>query len=113
MDLFGVLPDVIKPTKELLAKILRTFKEPVVRYVLARVLPDSFLSIVFRPVARKLEHLHIVLVRLEPLLDFLLGVIGGIVLDQVDPVTTAVEKGHHHLLQESQIGFPLKILFLV
>ena len=46
-------------------------------------------------------------------MGFLFFVIRSIVLNQVDAVVTAVEGGHDHLLQESQIGLPLKIVFLM
>jgi hypothetical protein len=39
--------------------------------------------------------------------------IRSIVLHQINPVAAAVEGGHHDLLQEGQIGFPRKIIFLV
>jgi hypothetical protein len=40
-------------------------------------------------------------------------VIGGIVLNQEDPVMAAIESGHHPLLQESLLGLPLKVVFLM
>src|SRR5439155_25701071 len=43
---------------------------------------------------------------------FLHFVIRRVDFNQVDPVA-AVEGGHHHLLQESQIGLPLKIILLM
>ena len=46
-------------------------------------------------------------------MGFLFFVIRSIVLNQVDSVVTAVEGGHDHRLQESQIGLPLKIVFLM
>ena len=56
----------------------------------------------------KMEDFHIAAVRLEPVTRFLLFVIGSIVLNKVDAVATAIEGRHHHLLQEGQIGLPLK-----
>src|SRR5260370_11661354 len=81
--------------------------------MLARVMTDSFGRIQFRPVGRKLEDFHVATVRLEPVMGFLFFVIRSIVLNQVDSVVTAVEGGHDHLLQESQIGLPLKTVFLM
>src|SRR5207253_10634036 len=54
----------------------------------------AFGRIQFRPVGREREHFHISAVRSEPVRDFRLGVIRGIVLNQVDAVTAAVEGGH-------------------
>ena len=108
-----MVPHVIEPAEERVTKILRSFKEPIVSDVFARVVPDAFGRIQFRPVGREREHFHISAVRSEPVRDFRLGVIRGIVLNQVDAVTAAVEGGHHHLLHESQIGLPLKVIFLM
>ena len=74
--------------------ILRSFKEPIVCDMLARVMPDSFGRIQFRPVGRKLEDFHVATVRLEPVVGFLFFVIPSIVLNQVDAVVTAVEGRH-------------------
>ncbi len=65
-DFFWVLPHIVKPMKERPAEILGVFIEPIVRDVLARVFPNSFLSIQLRPVGRKVESFHVALVRLEP-----------------------------------------------
>src|SRR5438552_12831684 len=108
-----MVPHVIEPAEERVTKILRSFKEPIVSDVFARVVPDAFGRIQFRPVGREREHFHISAVRSEPVRDFRLGVIRGIVLNQVDAVTAAIEGGHHHLLHESQIGLPLKVIFLM
>ena len=80
-DFFWVLPHIVKPMKERPAEILGVFIEPIVRDVLARVFPNSFLSIQLRPVGRKVESFHVALVRLEPLIGFLLGVIRSVVLN--------------------------------
>ena len=80
--------------------------------VLARVVPDPFGRIQFRPVGRKREDFDIAAVRLEPVIGLLLLMIRSIVLHQINPVAAAVEGGHHDLLQEGQIGFPRKIIFL-
>ena len=104
---------VIESVEERATKILRSFKEPIVCDMPARVLPDSFGRIQFWPVGRKLEDFYVATVRLEPVMGLLFFVIRSIVLNQVDAVVTAVEGGHDHLLQESQIGLPLKIVFLM
>src|SRR5215472_818690 len=112
-DLLGMMSDVIELVEERGAKILWVFKESIVCDVLARVVPDAFGRIQLRPVRRKLEYFHVAAVGFEPVIGFFLLVIRGIVLNQVDPMTAPVEGRHHHLLQEGQIGFPLKIILLM
>ena len=102
---------VLELAEERLTKILRGLKESIVCDMLAGVLPDPFGGIQFWPVGRELKDLQITAIRLEPILGFLLFVIRRVVLNQVDPVTAAIEGGHDHLLQERQIGLPLKIAF--
>ncbi len=75
-----MVPHVIEPAEERVTKILRSFKEPIVSDVFARVVPDAFGRIQFRPVGREREHFHISAVRSEPVRDFRLGVIRGVVL---------------------------------
>lgn len=70
-DLLGMLPHVIEFVEERGTKILRSFKEPIVCDVLARVIPDPFGCIQFWPVGRKLEDLHVAAVRFEPVSCFL------------------------------------------
>jgi len=112
-DLLGMMSDVIELVEERGAKILWVFKESIVRDVLARVVPDALGRIQLRPVRRKLEYFHVAAVGFEPVIGFLLFVIRGIVLNQVDPMAAPVKGWHHHLLQEGQIGFPLKIILLM
>ena len=112
-DLLRMLSHIVKPAKQRVAKILGAFKKAIVCDMLARVVPDSLCGIQLRPVGRKLEDFHIAAVRLEPLRRFLLFVIRSIVLNQIDAVAASVEGGHDHLLQKSQIGLPLKIVFLM
>jgi len=112
-DLLRMLSHKVKPAKQRVAKILSSFKKPIVCDMLARVVPDSLRCIQLRPVGRKLEDFHVAAVRLEPLLGFLLFVIRSIVLNQIDPVAAAIEGGHHHLLQKGQLGLPLKVVLLM
>ena len=65
-DLLRMVSHVIESVEERAAKILRSFKEPIVCDTLARVMPDSFGRIQFRPVGWKLEDFHVAMVRLEP-----------------------------------------------
>jgi len=74
-DLLRMVSHVVKSAEERVAKILRSFKEPIVCDVLARVIPDAFGGIQFWPVGRKLEDLHVAAVRFEPVIGFLLFVI--------------------------------------
>lgn len=112
-DLLGMMSHVVEFVEERIAKILWPFKEPIVCHMLAGVIPDPFGSIQFGPVRRKLEDFHVAAVGFEPVIGFLLLVIRGVVLNQVDPVAAPIEGGHRHLLQEGQIGLPLKIVFLM
>src|SRR6516162_6571276 len=83
---------VIEPVKERLAKILRSFIEAVLRDVLARVVPDPFGRIQFRPVGRKWQDFDIATVCLEPVMGLLLLMIRSIVLHvlhQINPVAAA------------------------
>jgi hypothetical protein len=110
-DLLRMVSHVIESVEERATKILRSFKEPIVCDMLARVMPDSFGRIQFRPRAEA-ERLSRSDGSLGTSHGFLFFVIRSIVLNKVDSVVTAVEGGHDHLLQESQIGLPLKIVFL-
>src|SRR4051812_28646204 len=49
----------------------------------------------------------------EIVIALLLFMIRGIVLDEVDPVTAPIKGGQQHLIDKGQIGFPLKIVFLM
>jgi hypothetical protein len=112
-DLLRMVAHVLKSAEEGVTKILRGLKESVVCDMLAGVLPDPFGGIQFWPVGRELEDLQITAIRFEPIIGFLLFVIGRVVLNQVDPVTAAIEGRHDHLLQERQIGLPLKVTLLM
>ena len=112
-DLLRMVAYVIKSAEERVTKVLGTFKESIVCDMFAGVLPDPFGRIQFWPVGRELEDFQIAAIRFEPVIGFLFFVIRRIVLNEVDPVTTAVEGGHDHLLQESQIGLPLKVTLLM
>jgi hypothetical protein len=112
-DLLRMVAYVLKSAEEGVTKILRGLKESIVCDMLAGVLPDPFGCIQFWPVGREWEDLQITAIRLEPSIGFLLFVIGRVVLNQVDPVTAAIEGGHDHLLQERQIGLPLKVTLLM
>ena len=59
------------------------------------------------------EYFHVAAVGFEPVISFLLLVIRGVVLDQVDAVAAPVKGGNHHLVQEGQIGLPLKVILLM
>lgn len=90
-DLLRMVSHVIESVEERATKILRSFKEPIVCDMLARVMPDSFGRIQFRPVGRKWQDFDIATVCLEPVMGLLLLMIRSIVLHQINPVATAVE----------------------
>jgi hypothetical protein len=87
-DRLRMVSHVIESVEERATKILSSFKEPIVCDMLARLMPDSFGRIQFRPVGRKLEDFHVATVRLEPVVGFLFFVIPSIVLNQVDAMVT-------------------------
>src|SRR5205807_7941248 len=64
-DLLRMVSNVIESAEERVTKILRSFKEAIVRHILTRVVPDSFGRIQFRPVRWKLEDFQIATVRSE------------------------------------------------
>src|SRR2546429_3307278 len=70
-DLLRMVSNVIESAEERVTKILRSFKEAIVRHILTRVVPDSFGRIQFRPVRWKLEDFQIATVRFEPGIGFL------------------------------------------
>lgn len=81
--------------------------------VLAGVVPDAFGRIEFGPVGRELKHLQVTPVLGEPIIGFLLFVVGGIVLNQKHPVPPPIKRGHQDSIQKRHIGFPLEIVLLV
>src|SRR5436309_1604508 len=97
-DLLRMVSNVIESAEERVTKILRSFKEAIVRDILTRVVPDSFGRIQFRPVRWKLEDFQIATVRFEPGIGFLFFMIRSIILNQIDPVAASVEGGHDHLI---------------
>src|SRR5207253_5757172 len=99
-DLLRMVSNVIESAEERVTKILRSFKEAIVRHILTRVVPDSFGRIQFRPVRWKLEDFQIATVRFEPGIGFLFFMMRSIILNQIDPVAASVEGGHDHLLQK-------------
>src|SRR6266480_1412501 len=88
-DLLRMVSNVIESAEERVTKILRSFKEAIVRDILTRVVPDSFGRIQFRrvgtPVRWKLEDFQIATVRFEPGIGFLFFMIRSIILNQIDP----------------------------
>src|SRR5438445_223417 len=99
-DLLRMVSNVIESAEERVTKILRSFKEAIVRHILTRVVPDSFGRIQFRPVRWKLEDFQIATVRFEPGIGFLFFMMRSIISNQIDPVAASVEGGHDHLLQQ-------------
>ena len=105
--------NVIECAEQRLTEILGPLKESIVRGMLTRVIPNALCRVEFRPVGRKLEDFHVAAVFLEPVIGFLLLVVGGVVLNQIDPMSPAIESGNDDLIQEGQIRLPLKLLFLM
>jgi len=99
--------------EERLAEVLGPLKETIMGGVLARVIPNPFGGVEFRPIGRQLEHFHIAAVLGEPLIGFLLFVVRGVVLNQEETMTPPIKRGHQNLIQKSHIGFPLEIVLLM
>ena len=99
--------------KESVAQVRGLFEIAVVCRLFACVVPHAFSGIEFGPVGRQLEDLQITALGGEPLIGFLLFVIGNVVLDQEDPVSSPIKRRQEHLLQKSHIGFGTEVLFLV
>ncbi len=99
--------------EECLAEVLGLLEEAIMGCVLARVIPNPFRGVKFRPVGWQLEDLHVAAVLGEPLIRFLFFVVGGIVLDQKHTVAAPIKRGHQNLIQKCHIGFPLEIVLLV
>src|SRR5436309_9419874 len=111
-DLLRMVSNVIESAEERVTKILRSFKEAIVRDILTRVVPDSFGRIQFRPVRWKLEDFQVATGPFEPGIGLLFFMIRSIILNQIDPGGAWVEGGQDYLLLKSQIGLPLKIVLV-
>ena len=96
-----------------MTEIRGPFEESIVGRMLASVIPDALGRIQFWRVGRKLEDLHVTTVGFEPVIGFLFLVVGRVVLDEIDPVSAAVEGGHDDLLHKGQVGLPLKVVLLM
>jgi hypothetical protein len=105
--------DVAEGAEERLTEVLGLRKEAVVGGVLARVIPNSFRGVEFRPVRWQLEHLHVAAVLGEPVIGFLLFVVRGVVLNQEHTLTPPIKRGNQNLIQERHVGFPLEIVLLM
>src|SRR5437870_13836203 len=95
-DLLRMVSNVIESAEERVTKIMRSFKEAIVRDILTRVAPDSFGRIQFRPVRWKLEDFQIATVRFEPGICFLLLRLRSSMLHQIDPVAGSAEGVNDH-----------------
>ena len=105
--------NLIKGAEQGAAQFGGRFEEAIVGGVLAGVVPDAFLGVEFRPVRRQLKPCQLAPVLRKIVIGFLLLVIGGVVPNEIDPVSAPVKGGQEHLLHKGQIGFPRKISFLV
>ena len=105
--------DLLKCTEQGAAQLGRRFEKPIVRGVLACVVPDPFLSVEFWPVRRQLKYLQMPSVLGKVVIGFLLLVIGRVILNEIDAMAAAVKSGQEHLINESQVSFPRKIILLM
>src|SRR5277367_4931839 len=104
---------VVKGAKENFAQMFRFLEESVMRGVFARIVPNAFGGVEFRPVRRQLKNLQIAPVFGKPVVCLLFLVIGSIVLNQINPMAAAVIRRQENLIHEGQVGFPLEVIFLV
>src|SRR3974390_2615229 len=49
----------------------------------------------------------------KPVISLVLLVIGGVVLDEIHPVTAAVKGRQQYLIHKNQVGLPLEVILLV
>ena len=105
--------DVAESAEERLTEMFGLRKEAVVSGVLARVIPNAFRGVEFRPVGWQLEHLHVVAMLGEPLIGLLLFVVRGVVLNQEHTMAPPIKRGNQNLIQERHVGFPLEIVLLM
>jgi hypothetical protein len=105
--------DMAEGAEECLAKMFWLLEVAVVCCLLARVIPNPFGSVKFRPVRWQLEHLHITPVLGKPLVGFLLFVVGDVVLYHEHTVASPVKRRQQDLIQKGHIGLPLEIILLV
>src|SRR5215210_5097976 len=106
------LAHFFKSVDQSLAMAFGGFKKPVVGDLHACVMPDSLGGVEFGPVGRQMKNLHALPIFREPVVYFRFLVVSRIVLNEINPMASAVEGGQDYLIQESAVGFPLKV-FLV
>jgi hypothetical protein len=95
------------------AEMIGFLEKAIMGGMLARVIPNPFRGVEFRPVGRKLKDLDVTPVLGEPLVSLLLFVVGGVVLNQEHSVSPPIKRGHQHLIQKRHIRFPLEVILLV
>jgi hypothetical protein len=104
---------VAEGAEERLAEVLGPLKEAIVGGVFSRVIPNPLGGVEFRPAGWQLENLHVAAVLGEPLIGFLLFVVGGVVLNQEHAMAPPIKRRHQYLIQKGHIGFPLEIILLM
>lgn len=77
------------------------------------IVPKSFDGIQFGRIGGKQKDLDALAVFPKPVVDFRLLMIGGVVLDQIQPVTASIERGQQGPLQILDVGGSVEVLGLV
>src|SRR5436190_18707671 len=106
-------PDVFKSPKQNSLQLFGSFEKSIVSRVLPRVVPYPLGGVQLRPVRRQLENLQVAAVFGEIFIGLLLFVIGGVVLNQINPMTSPIKLWHQDLINKRQVSFPLEIVLLV
>ena len=85
----------------------------VVRALHAGVMPEALCGVEIRRIGRKMTHFHVTVMFGKELQDLGLLVIRRVVLDQIDPMATAVIVRQQIFLQESQVSLGVEVFGLV
>jgi len=108
-----VAPHLLERAEEGAAKFSRRLEETIMRRVLACVVPDTLLSVKFGPVGWQLKDFQVAQMLGKVVIGLLFLVIGGIILNEINAVTSPIKRGQEYLIDESQIRLPREIIFLM
>ena len=90
----GFLAYLIEGSEKNPAKILWIFKKAIMRCVLPSVIPNPLGGIQLGPIPGQLENLQVAPVFGEILIGFLLLMIRGIVLDEINSMAPPIKRRH-------------------
>ena len=105
--------DVFERVEQARAKLGGILEEAVVGSFPARVMPDPFLSVEFRGVFGQREDLDTLALLFEPSPNLRMGMIGSVVLNEIDPMASPIIGRQNDLLDKSLISQAVEILGLM